>query len=172
MKVGIVCGYGNILDENLKQYVRGVITSALEQNLSAIILTGGCTFKRSTVSEAKLMFEMISEQNTNLQILLEENALTTLHNLLYSKQIIAASNLDIEALYIFCDHARSIKIYLLSKILFNDKIVRLIKIGRSENPLIYLMQIPSTFVQCLGVFFPNMEKKILMDKQNWINKYR
>ncbi|WP_254174025.1 ElyC/SanA/YdcF family protein [Planktothrix pseudagardhii] len=173
MKIGIVCGYGNIVDDNLKNYIDLVIFYITEDKIDKLILSGGCSFTGSNISEAQLMKELIRTKILDIDICLEEESLTTLHNLLYSKRFL--DNLEyyqIQAIYIYCDQVRYFKINCLAKIIFRDDPVKIIKLQRKEKPLIYLAQIPSLFIQCLAAIFPNIEKHILINKKKWIQKYR
>lgn len=171
-KLGIVCGYGNFLDKNIQNYVNSIVEFTTHNQIYNLILSGGSTFKSSNVSEANLMSTLVREQSSNFNLILEENALTTLHNLLYSAKLIEQLNLSPETLYIFCDDIRFTKVKLLSKIIFRGKSVKVIKFGREEPNWVYIMQIPSTIFQIAGVLFPSLESKLLLAKKTWINKYR
>jgi hypothetical protein len=172
MKMGIVCGYGNICDENLKSYIDNVVKYACQNEISVLILTGGYTFTKSNISEAKLMSELVLQYTDKLLIYLEEESITTLHNLLYAKDLIEKLNLTAIELYIFCDTIRELKVKILGKIIFDSEFKKVVSYGRVEPLIVYLMQIPSILFQSLGAFFPLLAKKILVDKQQWINKYR
>ena len=172
IKSGIVCGYGNILDDNFTGYMNSVTSFVREHEIETLILTGGCTFTHSTLSEAKLMSEWFHKQNLKLDLILEERAITTLHNLLYSRHIIQQLNLEIDNLYIFCDRARFCKLSLLARAIFKTLKFEVVKIGRQEPFFVYWLQIPSTICQLLGIFFPTVERKLLIDKQKWIEKFR
>lgn len=172
MRIGIVCGYGSNLDEQLKQYVNSVMKYAIAHKINNLIFSGGYTFKKSTISEARLMSSLIVEPRSDITILLEEKALTTLHNLIYSKELTESLNEKEYDLYVFCDQVRFIKAYLLSKILFKHRNIKIIKVARKEVLTAYILQIPSIFYQALGAIYPSFEKKILLSKQKWIDKYR
>lgn len=171
IKIGIVCGYGSVLDENLKKYVNSVIEYALKNQISTLILSGGHTSKESAISEAKLMLDLCQKQNLCLTFVLEEKSITTLHNLLYAKQIIDEFKLDRKEVYIFCDNVRFMKVNLISRIIFQGESTRVIKFSRKEHPIMYIVQLPSAFIQCLGAIFPTVERKILLYRQDWIDKY-
>ena len=162
MKLGIVCGYSSLLDENLITYLENVITVSEENQIYNLILSGGYTSKKLELSEARLMFEFIQKQKGGLKLILEEESLTTLHNLLLSRKIINDLRISYDYLYIFCDNVRFVKVYLLSKIIFKDQCIEVIRLSRKEPVYWYFMQIPSTVFQILGLFFPCMEKIILL----------
>lgn len=172
MKVGIVCGYGNLLDDNLINYIGCVVKSANKYEIDCLVLSGGCSFTTSNTSEAQLMLRLIRQDSFETKIFLEEKALTSLHNLLYSKQLVEKLDLTTDLLYIFCDSIRYFKVWLLSKIIWKGKPVKIIKVGRKEPLIIYLVQLPSIAIQCLGAISPKVEKILLASKQKWIDKYR
>jgi len=170
MKVGIVCGYGIILDERLKAYLHAVVEYTAAHQIHTLILSGGHTVQGAEETEAQVMCELIRKKNQDLDLVLEEQSITTLHNLLYSKHTLDTFNCVIDTLDIFCDSARFMKVSCLAKILFRDHVVNVVRFERREPALLYLMQIPFTIVQCLGAIFPSVEKKILTSRQRWMNK--
>jgi hypothetical protein len=172
MKVGLICGYGSHLDDQLKRYVNYVMEYALKNGINNLIFSGGYTFKDSTTSEAMLMSSLIEQPTPTINIVLEERALTTLHNLLYAKEVIESLKFDQYELYIFCDQVRFFKVYILSKLIFKEIKINIIKFRRQETVLAYIMQIPSILYQSLGAVSPGWEKKLSIAKQKWINKYR
>ena len=170
MNLGIVCGYDLILDLNLIKYLENVIKTSEDRQIYNLILSGGYTSKKIDISEARLMFDFIQKQNRKFNLILEEESLTTLHNLLESKKIIDNLGISYDMLYIFCDDVRFFKVCLLSKIIFNGQCIKVIHLARKEPISWYFVQIPSTVFQILGAIFPFIEKKILLSKENWLNK--
>jgi DUF218 domain len=126
----------------------------------------------NNVSEAEVMNDFIRQSNPSIQIFMEDKALTTLHNFLYSKAIIEQTPILVDELTIFCDRARSLKVYCLSLIVFGDKKVNIKMLSRQEPLWVYFLQLPSTINHVLGAIIPSMEKRILVKKQQWIKKYR
>jgi len=172
MKVGIVCGYGIKLDDDLTNYLKAVINYSKENQISKLICSGGYTSKNSEISEARIMFQFIKKQDEKIDFFLEEESITTLHNLLYSKKLIEEVGISFEKLYIFCDDVRFAKIYLLSKIIFRGQFVEVKNMGREEDIRWYFIQIPSILFQILGAISPAIEKRLLLEKENWLNKQR
>ena len=170
MNLGIVCGYDIILDKNLIKYLKNVINISEKNQIYNLILSGGYTSKKSNISEARLMFDFIQNQNRQFNLILEEESLTTLHNLLEAKRIIDNLGISCDILYIFCDDVRFIKVSLLSKIIFKSQCIKVINLARKEPIIWYFVQIPSTVFQVLGAMFPLIEKKILLSKKEWLNK--
>ncbi len=171
-KIAIVCGYGNTLNENIKNYINSVVDYVTQEHLSTLILSGGYTCN-DQISEAKLMAQLISDRTDQVNLVLEEEAMTTVHNLLYANKILVNWTEPVEELYIFCDRVKYTKVYWLSRLIFSDRVVKIIKFyGKTENLFVDLIQIPSTLIQGLAVIFPKIDKKILVLKQKWLNKYK
>jgi hypothetical protein len=171
MKIGIVCGYGIISDERLHRYLHAVSTYATEQHIELLILSGGYTVKGAKRTEARVMREVIQQETSGFQIILEEESISTLHNLVYSKQILGQFCIPGDHLYIFCDYVRFMKVTCLAKILFKEYAVRVVKFERKEPLFIYMLQIPFTVLQCLGALFPAIEKKIMQCRRYWMEKW-
>ncbi|MFW6129978.1 MAG: ElyC/SanA/YdcF family protein [Atribacterota bacterium] len=155
--IGIICGYGVILNNNLKEYLNSVIEYINNYKINIIILSGGFTLKNSDVSEAQVMFDYIKSK-INIKILKEENSHITFHNLQYSQSVIDKLQLSKYKLYIFCDNLRFIKVFLLSKIVFKNKETNVIKIKRKEKLIEYLIQIPSTIYQLIKAICFSLKK--------------
>jgi hypothetical protein len=172
MKAAIVCGYGSIVDHNLLAYMDSIADKVVELEINLLVLSGGCTFTSSKISEARLMASLLNQRKVQVDVLLEEQALTTLHNLIYAKQVLSEICKKPETIYIFCDQVRFFKICLLTQIVMKDDSVSLIKIGRQENIIVLLLQIPSTVAQVLGALSPPIAKRLEINKQNWIQKKR
>lgn len=170
MNLGIVCGYDIILDQNIIKYLENVINISENNQIYNLILSGGYTSKKLNISEARLMFDFIQKQNRQFNLILEEESLTTLHNLLESKKIIDILGISCDIIYIFCDDVRFLKVCLLSKIIFKGQCIKVIHLARKEPISWYFVQIPSTVVQVLGAMFPFIEKKILLSKKEWLKK--
>lgn len=171
MKVGIICGYGSKLDEGTRQYVESVMKYVLSNKIQTLILSGGFTSRESNTSEARLMLSLMEQQSQDVELLLEEKSLTTLHNLLYAKEIIERLKLSEYEVCIFCDQVRYLKIYILSKVIFkNSQNIQVIKISRKEYFTAYILQIISIIYQLLGAINPSIEKKIFLARKRWIEK--
>jgi len=159
LKIGIICGYGVILDENLKGYLNSVLEYLEIHNINTIILSGGRTGRHSNMSEAQIMSDFIKAK-TNIKILKEENSFKTSQNLHYSKRIIDNLKFSKYKIFLFCDYLRFIKVLLLSNIIFKNIETKVIRIKRKEKFIVYLIQIPSTFFQLLDVIYNNVIRKI------------
>jgi len=166
MNVGIVCGYGVSVENDLESYADSISEFLEYDIIDSLILCGGYTVERSAYSEASLMQQLLRQRGVPHKIFLEELSITSLHNLLFSKEILENYNKP-QKIYIFCDSVRSFKIFCLSKIIFNNYSIEIISFGRKEFILVYLIQIPSTILQLLGVVFPKLSNVIFMIRSKW-----
>lgn len=161
MKIGIVCGYGIVADERLVAYVRRVIEYASEHRLDMLILCGGQTIRDEERTEAETLRKVIGDDATQFHLLMEETSISTLHNLLYSRQLIEARRLPVKSLTIFCDTLRLMKVFCLSKLLFRAYSAQVVSFQRKEPLFMYALQIPFTLLQCAGAVCPPFERLLL-----------
>ncbi|GAK58464.1 hypothetical protein U27_05438 [Candidatus Vecturithrix granuli] len=168
MHVGIVCGYGVVLDERLQTYLQAVIEYVSDWQVDTLILSGGQTRRDSEKTEAQVVHEVLHTRLPHITYIFETQAMTTFHNLYYSKILLGHLHEPVETLYIFCDSVRFFKVVCLSKLLFPSTHVHVIKFTRREPLLMYLLQIPSTLLQCLAVHFSSVEQLLLKSRQWWM----
>ncbi|MCP4403001.1 MAG: hypothetical protein GY801_37565 [bacterium] len=165
MNIGLVCGYGMETDPRLRQYLAEVLDYASEHELEMLILSGGYTLEDAEEPEARVMWRVMQPDISGFHVLFEERSISTLHNLLYSAQLIREQALPVQKLYIFCDWVRFLKVFCLSKIIFKRSDAQVVTFKREEPLLMYLMQIPFTALQCLGAVCPPFEKCLLRVRQ-------
>jgi len=167
MNIGIVCGYGVSLENDLERYADSISEFLGSEKIDSLILCGGYTVEQSDCSEAGLMQQLLRQRGVSQQFFLEQESVTSLHNLLFARKILENYNEPIQSICIFCDSARNFKIYCLSKIVFNDYVVKVVSFGRKEFMLIYLIQLPSTLIQSLGAIFPGLSNTLFVSRNNW-----
>jgi len=161
--VGIACGYGVMLNDSLKSYLKFVLKHICSENISTLLVTGGYTSKGSNISEARVMADFIGDAIGNTEVVKEDRALTTLHNLLYSRRLIQQCEFRVDKLYIFCDSVRALKVALLSRIVFaNYRFLKVVKFRRKQAPFFVVIEILNTLIQVLGAVFPVVEKGVLL----------
>ncbi len=161
MKIGIVCGYGIVADERLVAYVRRVVEYACAQKIDTLILCGGHTIHGAEQTDARTLRDVMGEDAARFCILLEEDSISTLHNLLYARQLIEVRKLPVESLSIFCDTLRFMKVSCLSKILFRAYPTLVVSFHRKEPFFMYALQIPFTLLQCAGALCPPLARLLM-----------
>ena len=161
MKIGIVCGYGIVADERLIAYARRVVEYASAHQLDMLILCGGQTIREEKQTEAETLREIMGDDVVRFHLLMEGTSISTLHNLLYSRQLIETRHLSVESLTVFCDTLRLIKVFCLSKLLFRAYSTQVISFRRKEPLFMYALQIPFTLLQCVGAICPPFERLLL-----------
>ena len=172
MRLGIVCGYGIIVDQRLQTYLNSVIQYVTTHHIQNLLLTGGYTVQNANTTEAQVLARAIQKIHPDINIMMEDRSITTLHNLLYSKHMIETLDVPIEDVYIFCDAVRFMKVFCLSKILFKNYPVHVVSFKRKEPLFMYILQIPFTLIQCLGAIFPKIERTILSSRQRWMKIHK
>ena len=168
MQIGIVCGYGITADARLTNYLQAVIQHAHAHQLRALILSGGATVPQNPRTEAQVMRETIMALTTAFDVILEERSITTLHNLLYARQLIVDRRLPITTVYIFCDAVRALKVVCLATLIFQRQIVHVVPCYRREPWWMYLLQIPFLPLQCLGAVCPVCAAMLLVSRHAWM----
>ncbi|PIE33894.1 hypothetical protein CSA56_09400 [candidate division KSB3 bacterium] len=164
-KIGVVCSYGIIPDKRLRTYCASVAEYVSAHQLDVLILTGGHTVENASETEARVAWELIYPRATDCSFLFEEHSLSTLHNLLYARELLEKQMLTVETLYIFCDRVRFLKVLCLSKIIFKNSRVHVVQFKRQESVVMYLLQIPFTLLQCLGAVCPPVENLLLRGRR-------
>ena|SRR5438477_10798625 len=150
-RIGIVCGYDRYAD--LHEYSERVAAELARDPLDAIIVTGGFTNPHSKQSEAELMSAVVSRSMPHALVVLEERAMTTLDNLVFSKA--AAENLfaRIDRFIVFCDHAHRTKVSILSRLVLGVRgTVR--TVHRAVPFIVHLLEPPSIVIQSIGALVP------------------
>ena len=132
----LIFGYGvpeDILKgENYNRYLNlafnRIFDIVREQKIEKplIIFSGGRTdcfppFHRTEAGEMMKFFlsiasrPFVAESTKNWRYVPEENALSTLENFLYSKEILEKENISEGKIYIFCEHTREKKVTTLAQ---------------------------------------------------------
>ena len=112
--VAIVCGYDRFCD--LHVYAEQVASEIAAARVDRIIVTGGFTSRDSYHSEAWVMARVLAVKLPHAVVLLEEWAMTTVDNLVFSRAI-ALRTFGAESFVVFCDHAHRAKAAILTRII-------------------------------------------------------
>ena len=112
--VAIVCGYDRFSDLHL--YAEQVASQIAAARVDRIIVTGGFTSRDSYHSEAWVMSRVLAAKLPHAVVVLEEWAMTTVDNLVFSRAI-ALEKFAAGSFVVFCDQAHRIKAAVLSRII-------------------------------------------------------
>jgi hypothetical protein len=112
--VAIVCGYDRFTDLHL--YAEQVASEIAAARVDRIIVTGGFTSRDSFHSEAWIMASVLTVRLPHAVIVLEEWAMTTVDNLVFSRTL-AVENFAAQSFVVFCDHAHRAKASVLTRII-------------------------------------------------------
>jgi hypothetical protein len=113
--VAIVCGYDRFSDLHL--YAEQVASEIAAARVDRIIVTGGFTSRDSYHSEAWLMARVLAVKLPHAVVVLEEWAMTTVDNLIYSRAIALRRFAGAASFVVFCDHAHRMKAAILTRII-------------------------------------------------------
>lgn len=112
--IAIVCGYDRFHDLHL--YAEKVASEIAAARVERIIVTGGFTSRDSYHSEAWVMASVLAVKLPHAVVLLEEWAMTTVDNLVFSRAI-AVEKFAAGSFVVFCDHAHRFKAAVLTRII-------------------------------------------------------
>ena len=122
--VAIVCGYDRFSDLHL--YAEQVASEIASARVDRIIVTGGFTSRDSYHSEAWVMARVLAVKLPHAVVVLEEWAMTTVDNLVFSRAI-AIEKFAAGSFLVFCDQAHRLKAAVLTRIILGvDATVRTI----------------------------------------------
>jgi hypothetical protein len=158
--VAIVCGYGTDKDDRLREYVDAVAASVQRSAPSVLIISGGFTGGPDRPSEAALIARLLRPAIPATEVILEERAYSSLHNLLYAREEIVRRRLTAREIVIVCDQVRGMKVRILARLLFRRSRKTVVALPRAESLSAYLVQFPSTVVQVLGALLPVVARQI------------
>lgn len=112
--VAIVCGYDRFAD--LHVYAERVASEIAAARVDRIIVTGGFTNPNTYHSEAWVMAGVLAVKLPHAVVVLEEWAMTTVDNLVFSRAI-AVEKFAAASYVVFCDHAHRAKAAVLTRII-------------------------------------------------------
>jgi hypothetical protein len=111
--VAIVCGYDRF--DDLHVYAEHVASEIAAARVDRVIVTGGFTSRDSYHSEAWIMASVLAVKLPHAVVVLEEWAMTTVDNLVFSRAI-ALEKFAAKSFLVFCDHAHRTKAAVLTRI--------------------------------------------------------
>ncbi|MEK7527560.1 MAG: ElyC/SanA/YdcF family protein [Patescibacteria group bacterium] len=120
--VGIILGYGVFIPPNpeYQSYLDQAKNLILEKGFDTTIITGSFTNpKYPHLSEASSIFDYFLSQSNKLNIILEDQSLTTYQNLLFSKDIISTRLKTLDSVFIIADSIRVPKVFFHSLEIFS-----------------------------------------------------
>ena len=153
--VGIVCGYDRF--DDLHEYVERV--AELIRDVDAVILTGGFTSPESWHSEAWLMATVLARVMPRQRILIEENAMTTLDNLVFAKSLAHRIFGRVGEWKVYCDAAHRMKVAVLSRIILG-KHAQVFSVDREVEWHIRLVEPFSVIFESICAHVPGLRRTL------------
>jgi hypothetical protein len=149
--IAIVCGYD--LDADLGAYVQRVARKLDGIQLEAIVLSGGRTHPGIDSSEAREMSRHLAEVRPHGTVLLDHQAMNTLDNLVFARELVAQSFAEAHDLIVCCDIAHSLKAWILARLLLRGRI-RMLAVPRRVPLRVWLREPLSIVFETLGAIVP------------------
>lgn len=146
----IVCGYD--LHSDLRDYVRGLVPHLEQSRCDVVVLSGGRTSPLIDESEAQAMSRALSAHVEHPRVLLEEESMTTLDNIIFSRRM-AEEIFDVERYVIICDRVHAAKVMVLSAILLRVRFT--VRVVSRKVPLRVMLFEPISIVaEAFAAVFP------------------
>jgi hypothetical protein len=157
-RVGVVCGYD--LNGDLPAYVAGVARELALVHCDVVIFSGGQTSPVTWHSEAWTIADGVHALLPELEIILEERAMTTLDNLVFAHAI-AQKGFPGAALdyVVFCDSAHARKVRILSRMILGLR-TTVVALQRDVSLGIRLFEPLSIVFEMLGAVSPRMRRAV------------
>ncbi|MGZ4809390.1 MAG: YdcF family protein [Thermoanaerobaculia bacterium] len=155
--IGIVCGYDRF--EDLHLYVEHVVQLITADPVDAVILTGGFTSPSSWHSEAWLMASVLSRLLPRQRVLIEEQAMTTLDNLVFAKSLAHRIFGRIPIWKVYCDAAHRMKVGVLSRIILG-KHAQVFAVEREVELHIRLVEPFSVVLESICAHVPGFQRML------------
>ena len=152
--IAIVCGYD--LDSDLAAYVRAVALRLAGVRIEAVIFSGGRTSPRCSSSEAEIMSAQFEKWVTEEQVLLDNDAMTTLDNIVFAKQIADERVAHVDRYLVCCDVAHAVKARLLARVILG-RTARVLPVRRRVPLWIWLREPFSAAIELVGALVPAIQ---------------
>jgi len=147
----IVCGYD--LDTDLRAYVADVIRATATEEPELLILSGGRTSPLSTDSEAAAMGRAFAELQPNREVVLDEEAMSSLENLLHAKKIAEQNHGAIKRYVVVGDTAHRRKLSILARLVIGRN-ASVIAVPRPTAFITHILEPISTVLEAIAAMIP------------------
>ena len=155
-RVGVVCGYD--LNGDLPAYVAGVARELARVHCDVVIFSGGQTSPVTWHSEAWTIADGVHALLPDLEIILEERAMTTLDNLVFAHAIAQHGFPGVTLDYfVFCDSAHARKVRILSRMILGLR-TTVIELPRDVSLRVRMFEPLSTLFEMWGAHSPRMRR--------------
>lgn len=149
--VAILCGYHEL--HSLKEYVSRIAPQLQLDAPAFAILSGGITMAGSQQSEAAVMAETLSRVCPEQPFLLDEEAMTTLDNLLNGKALAERTFGRVARWTVFCDTTHRLKVATLTRLILGANAV-VHHVPRPVGAGTRLLELPTLAVEACAVVMP------------------
>jgi hypothetical protein len=156
-RVVIVCGYDRFLD--LDAYSEQVAARLKGERFDAIVVSGGVTNATSDRSEASMMAAVLNSAMPQSRVILEEFAMTTLDNLVFSRDLAAERFGKIDHYVICCDLAHRVKVAVLARLVLGRR-TEVRAVPRSVRWLVRAVEPFSIVLESVAALIPPLRRAI------------
>jgi uncharacterized SAM-binding protein YcdF (DUF218 family) len=155
MNVGIVCGYD--LNADLAGYVSSIAPLIKAERLDLLIVSGGRTSRDHHSSEAWVISQGLANILPPDRVLLEEDAMTTLENLVFARGLAEEYGELVERFTVFCDRVHHRKVRTLARLILGAKTM-VHSVERAVPLKIRLFEPVSHLLETVAALVPSLRK--------------
>lgn len=155
--IAILCGYREL--DSLGDYVLRIAPHLDSEAPAFAILSGGVTCAADRRSEAAVMAETLSMVCPRQPFLLDEDAMTTLENLVNGKALAERTFGRVSRWTVFCDTAHRVKVATLTRLILGaGAVVR--HVHRPVDLATRLLEPPSLAVEACAAVMPSLRPTV------------
>ena len=161
--IAILCGYREL--DSLRDYVSRIAPHLHDEAPAFAILTGGITSAATQVSEAAVMAETLSMVCPAQPFVLDEDAITTLDNLVNAKSIAERTFGRVARWTVFCDTAHRLKVAALTRLILGaGAVVR--HVPRPVRFYTHVLEPPTLAIEACAAILPPL-RPIVREVARW-----
>jgi hypothetical protein len=155
--VAIVCGYDRFSD--LHVYADRVASHLKSSSIGTVVVTGGFTDRLSHLSEAAVIASVLSVRLPHVLVILEEEAMTTLDNLVFGRAVAMRMQGRVAAFHVYCDGPHLAKVAVLTRIVLG-RAARVFSVPRRVPWHVYAFEPLSTVVEAVCATAPPLRRAL------------
>ncbi|HET7436487.1 MAG TPA: YdcF family protein [Thermoanaerobaculia bacterium] len=162
--IGIVCGYDDL--HTLRGYMSHLAPEIDSAAPTVVVLSGSVTSPDANASEAEVMADLLAELLPGQPSLIEDQAMTTLENLVNSKALAQRTFGRVERWIVFCDATHRTKVSVLARLILGPR-VRIISVPRRARFYKRIVEPVLLVVEAIIALVPRLQPAFRLAAVRW-----